>query len=219
MKKSELYKYPRNILVPVILFIIGMLFVFIVYKLNSVNFNETPDIKSPVKMAINTKANFNVETIVKIGDPEKVNKELNFSGNSLINLDLSNGEIFIEELNLQTQSTDLPEIDIKKSLINITLNSSYPSTGNVDLKSGNMDISLDLIINNKSESGSEENQKNIKMTIPLSGSIDRDSGIIKLSGEATIPPRKNNLPLPVSIQVVATTNPETNPKNGNAKDN
>ncbi|MEW5819672.1 MAG: hypothetical protein AB1782_05725, partial [Cyanobacteriota bacterium] len=161
MKKSELYKYPRNILVPVILFIIGMLFVFIVYKLNSVNFNETPDIKSPVKMAINTKANFNVETIVKIGDPEKVNKELNFSGNSLINLDLSNGEIFIEELNLQTQSTDLPEIDIKKSLINITLNSSYPSTGNVDLKSGNMDISLDLIINNKSESGSEENQKNI----------------------------------------------------------
>ena len=42
--------------------------------------------------------------------------------------------------------------------------------------------------------------KETNMTTSLSGTIDRKAGIIKLAGEATIPPMEKSQPIPIKIQ-------------------
>ena len=208
LKTSELYKYPRSILIPIILFLIGMVVVFIIYKLNSVKIDEPVNIKPPVQMPLTTQATFNVETSVLIGKSEDTENSntVNYSGDSTLNIDLSNGKTVLENLELKSDITKLPEYNIEVTSSSAILNTSFPSTGKVNLDTGEMDISLDLIITftYKTNNG-KSNHKDLNIKLPLSGNIDRDAGIIKLSGEATIPPGKENLPIPVVINVVATS--------------
>lgn len=208
MKKLELHKYPRSILIPVALFIIGMVVVFVVYKLNSISVTETPNITTQIKIPINTKANFVVDANVKIGENPAKAATINFSGKSVLNIDLSGGVIVLESLDLKSLEADIPEYNLVTTPVKVKLNTSYPSTGKIDLDTNNMDLSLDIILAfSFKKKGGKFTATEINVTIPLSGTIDRDSGIIKLSGEATIPPEKVILPLPISINVIATTEP------------
>lgn len=208
MSKLELSKYPRNIFIPVVLLIIGMLLIFILYKMHSLNVTEATPTEVAIKLPLNTKATFNIESNIIIGQKNNDVKELNLSGESILNIDLSNGEVVLEELKLKSPSKSISLEDSQFEKLKVTLNSSYPSTGKMDLKTGMMDISLDLLLKyvvNQKEAISYLKKTN--MTISLSGNIDRKAGIIKLSGEATIPPADDSQPIPIKIQVVATTNP------------
>lgn len=219
MKKFEFYKYPRSILIPVGLFIIGMLLVFVVYKMHSINVDEPPNLNTTVQMPINTKANFIVETNVKFGEQDDPPLEANLSGNSEINIDLSDGKIVLEMLDLKAKIEKIPQYKLSKCQVQVKLNNEFPSTGQIDLDTGEMDISLDLLVDYSGKTVKNSNiHKSVNMPIPLSGTIDRKSGIIKLSGEATIPPAKDILPLPVTINVIATTDPVTRPAVSNEKE-
>ncbi|MGD9581132.1 MAG: hypothetical protein AB7V50_07145 [Vampirovibrionia bacterium] len=209
MHKLELSKYPRNIFIPVVLLIIGMLLVFILYKIHSVNIQEVPQTQLAVKLPLNTKADFIIETnIIASQHESKDLVELNLSGDSVLNIDLSNGAVLLDSLNLKPNESQLVLDNQTIKKLSVNLNSSYPSTGKIDLKTGTMDISLDLLLKYVV---SQENVPTIKkqttLTISLSGNIDRKAGIIKLFGEATVPPGKDSQPVPIKIQVVATTDP------------
>ena len=190
---------------------------FIVYKVNSVNTVDTTNVNPPAKIPLNTKAKFNVQANVTTDKSEKEPDRMSFSGNSTLNIDLTNGEIILESLNLKLVPEDSVMNKINKSQIKVKLSSSFPSTGKVDLKTGEMLVSLDLIINAASKPGHVFNE--IKMTVPLSGSLDRQSGIIRLSGEATVPPDKDSSPQPITINVIASCDPSTKPNVNNIKHN
>jgi hypothetical protein len=208
LKKSEIYKYPRNILIPVVLLLIGMVVVFVVYKMSSQPIVETPELNSSIKLPINTRADFRIDASAKLGDEDEEQTNVNFTGDSGLNIDISNGKIIVETLELQAEKIDFPEYKLVTTPVTINLNSQYPSTGEIRLDTGEIDLSLDMIL---AFSIQKENGKfipvDINMTVPFSGTIDRNSGIIKLSGEATIPPDKLLTPLPVCVGVIATTSP------------
>lgn len=205
MIKSQLYKYPLNILIPLVLIAIAAVVVFVVYKMNTIHVNKLPEVPPPVKMHLNTKANFDVNVPVEIMTPDRKNIGLNLNGNSFINIDLANDTITLESLDLKAPDK-VPVDNNEISSINIKLNPSYPSTGKLNMRAGYIDLSTDLLITFKLKVPKESlKNADIKMSIPLSGKIDKKAGVIKLSGEATIPPDKLPSPLPVKIQVIATT--------------
>jgi hypothetical protein len=190
-----------------------MVVVFIVYKLNSPNLPEHTEVNPPIKMPMYTKGDFNVEVSIELGEEEPGKKSINLTGNSNLNIDITTGKIIVEKLLLNGPEIKVPESNIITTPIEIYLNSAYPSTGEINLDTREIDISLDLIIDFAIKKGNSKfNPVEINMSIPLSGTINKESGIIKLSGEATIPPEKLSIPLPVNIHVIATTNPESNPE-------
>lgn len=206
MNKLELTKYPRNIFIPVVLLIIGMLLIFILYKMYSINVTEVPQSQPAIKLPLNTKANFNIEANIRVSEPKEEIKDLNFSGDCILNIDLSTGDVVLEQLKLNPLSTEIFLDNKQFNNLKITLNTSYPSTGKMDLKTGMMDISLDLLVNYAVKQKKYlSSVKETNMTTSLSGTIDRKAGIIKLAGEATIPPMEESQPIPIKIQVVATT--------------
>lgn len=214
MKKIDLTKYPRNILIPVVLFLIGILIVVVIYNVNSTDNSVRPDVKPQKKMSINTKADFNVDSSIIVGDKKEKNDNIPLSGNSKLDIDLSNGEIILQELKLKSKPAKLNNYAMHIKNLKVSLNSSYPSIGKVTLDTGAIDISLDLLISYDYKSyESRSYKRNLNMTIPLSGHIDRDSGTIKLKGEATIPPDKHSIPLPIAIQVIATSKQNEGNKN------
>ena len=206
MSKLELTKYPRNIFIPVVLLIIGMLLIFILYKMYSINVTEVPQSQLAIKLPLNTKADFNIEANIRVGELKEEIKELNLTGDCILNIDLSTGEIVLEQLKLKPISEEIFLDNKQFNNLKVTLNTSYPSTGKMDLKTGMMDISLDLLVNYAVKQKKYlSSVKETNMTTSLSGTIDRKAGIIKLAGEATIPPMEELQPIPIKIQVVATT--------------
>lgn len=213
LKRKELYKYPRNILIPVVFLIIGMLVVLIVYNLNVVKNAKPPVISTPVQMPLNTKAKFLVEASVNLGGKKQTKADINFSGDSNLNIDLANGKIIVENLNLKAKNVSVKGKNYELKDISVNLNPSYPSTGELNLKNGAVDISSDMIINFLfKKKGESFIATKINMTIPFKGNLDQKTGVIKLIGESTIPPGKFSEPLPIRTKVIATTKSDSSKK-------
>ena len=158
------------------------------------------------KKSIRTSANFNVNAQLTFlsGDNKPIRNDL--KGTSSLEIDLSNGTIQIETLNLFSNHILFPQTK-KAQRVLILLSDQYSSTGKVNLVDGRMDLSLNIkaILNRY-----RRNQSKLDLSIPLKGTMNKKDGVINLYGEITIPPRYFKAPLPVKIQVTATSKSKNN---------
>lgn len=200
MKMSD--KYPRNILIPVLLIIIGIFLLNFIYKSN-ISTPETPEtIQQQGQLSVNTKAALDVNATILIPDADQEPTKNTFDGKSQLLINLANGEVSLGSLQLSSQEFTLPPVENYTSKAFVELNKAYPSTGEINLETGVMDVSLNLHVRfNRAIKG----KRKLLISMPLTGTIDKNAGVIKLNGEATIPADFLDKPLPLKVSVVANT--------------
>lgn len=197
---GKLRKYPQNILFLLVFLFVCFGIIFCIREYSSPEFLKGKMV-SLKNNSVSSQVKFKLKNKIVMGSKSKPLAVQDLSGTGLIDLDLINGDVKVSSVNIFGKEFDIKEINKNIRISLIKLDPAYTSSGKIDLKTGKIDLSVGVMIemNIDKKSTSEK----ISLVLPLVGSLDRESGILNLSGDATIPPGKLSVPLPVEASINA----------------
>ena len=192
-------KYPQNIITLLVFLFACFGFVFFTKMYSH---NHTFKNNSKIQNSSSREFNVNIESSIFVGTRTNPISSQTMNGNCVALLNLSDGTVKIESLKFKKKKFNLKEIDDLLTVKSVELSPNYMSTGKIDFKSTKAYLSSGIEINIKTNKS--PSNKKITLFFPLTGSFNKNTGMVNLSGEATIPPEKLPVPLPVKFSIKAT---------------
>lgn len=197
---NTLRKYPENILVLLIFLFICIGIIFFIKEYNS---SRPPEIKSEnvTSGSISSLASFKLKNTIILGSKQKPILVKELGGTWELYFDLANGNIKVNSINISRDVFKIKEINKIIKILSIKLDPNYASVGKINLATGKIDLSVGIVLEMKKDRSSRIQK--ISLGFPFVGIMDRKTGVLNLSGEATIPPGISTAPVPVKVIVKA----------------
>lgn len=199
---KNLRKYPQNILLLLVFLFVCIVLIFFIKEYTSFSFIE-PKEKPASNSSLTSLAKFKLTNKLTLGSSLSPLSVENLDGTGAIDLNLLNGDLKINSLNIEGKSFKVNKINKHIKVVSISLDPSHPSVGTINQATGKIDLSAWIML----EMNIDHKRKidKISLIFPLTGKINKKTGNLNLTGEASLPPDKLGVPMPVEISIMATS--------------
>ncbi|MDD3013835.1 MAG: hypothetical protein PHC34_09055, partial [Candidatus Gastranaerophilales bacterium] len=128
--------------------------------------------------------------------------EEQLDGSGTIKFNLLNGDLKINSIDIKGKTFKVNKINKYIKIHSISLDLSHPSVGTLNQATGKIDLSAWIVLEMNIDN--QQHLDKMSLIFPLTGKIDKKSGNLNLTGDASLPPDKLGIPIPVEISIMAT---------------
>jgi len=199
---KNLRKYPQNILLLVFFLLVCVIIIFLIKEYSSFCFIKQ-NVKTANIISMPSLVKFKLNNKLILGNDTNPLSVEQLDGSGAVDFNLLNGDLKVNSINIKGKSFKVNKINKYIKINSISLDPSHPSVGTINQITGKIDLSawvmLEMNIDNK------QNTDKMSLIFPLTGKIDKKSGNLNLKGDASLPPDKLGVPIPVEISIMATS--------------
>jgi hypothetical protein len=199
---KNLRKYPQNILLLLVVLIACIVIIFLIKEYIPMNIIKTSKIQTD-KLTLPSSARFKLNNSLILGSSSKPLAEEILEGSTKIALNSLNGDLKVDSIDIKSKIIKVKEIDKKIKILSVSLDSTHPSTGTFNQKTGKIDVSACIVLEMNIENKSNNNK--ISLIFPLTGKLNKKSDKMILEGEASLPPDVLGVPMPIRISALASS--------------
>jgi|GEM_PF-3410860 len=199
---KNLRKYPQNILLLLFFLLVCIVIIFLIKEYSLFNFIKQKE-KTASNVSIPSLVKFNLKNTLILGNNTNPLSVENLYGTGAIDFNLLNGDLKVNFVNIKGKTFKVNKINKNIKINSIKLDPFHSSVGTINPKTGKIDLSawimLEMNIDNK------QNVDKMSLIFPLTGKMDKKTNSLNLAGDASLPPDKLGVPIPVEISIIATS--------------